>query len=414
MKIKIVKVMQMIALLFSVHLFAAEQTEIKIYPGEGFFEQNFSTFPEMPEWKANWGNQGGLMPPYIRFSGQKEASSDWNTRLVFQNFPQKVSKGILEMNLFATENITVGIKLENSSKESLYSLKGGQSKQIKLSLDSLFNGFPQKISYIDISLKNVPARHYLTFLVGNISLMQESSMGNVTIPVLKEASWQFSETDFKKSFRKTSEDVHVLEYPRNAYSKAEKDSLIWLSETGIFLQESSDWKMEIVKKDSAYLVSNFRDKLYRLGRNLLKDSVIANPKYLWNVGKKVASANDLSLLPIIAADVVYETAECDLLLADSSCGHYSVKQRRFLGAAPVLGIVRGSKVRLVSDPYFWITNSQENEKFLIEVYVAGKNYVLDGASSIEIEFSELGIHEMKIRVHRNSSEVEQKFLVEVQ
>ena len=239
-------------------------------------------------------------------------------------------------------------------------------------------------------------------------------MGNVTIPVLKEASWQFSETDFKKSFRKISEDVHVLEYPRNAYSKAEKDSLIWLSETGIFLQESSDWKMEIVKKDSAYLVSNFRDKLYRLGRNLLKDSVIANPKYLWNVGKKVASANDLSLLPIIAADVVYETAECDLLLADSSCGHYSVKQRRFLGAAPVLGIVRGSKVRLVSDPYFWITNSQENEKFLIEVYVAGKNYVLDGASSIEIEFSELGIHEMKIRVHRNSSEVEQKFLVEVQ
>ena len=32
--------------------------------------------------------------------------------------------------------------------------------------------------------------------------------------------------------------------------------------------------LEIVKKDSAYLVSNFRDKLYRLGRNLLKDSVI--------------------------------------------------------------------------------------------------------------------------------------------
>ena len=135
MKIKIVKVMQMIALLFSVHLFAAEQTEIKIYPGEGFAEQNFSTFPEMPEWKANWGNQGGLMPPYIRFSGQKEASSDWNTRLVFQNFPQKVSKGILEMNLFATENITVGIKLENSSKESLYSLKGGQSKESLICLD---------------------------------------------------------------------------------------------------------------------------------------------------------------------------------------------------------------------------------------------------------------------------------------
>ena len=32
MKIKIVKVMQMIALLFSVHLFATEQTEIKISP----------------------------------------------------------------------------------------------------------------------------------------------------------------------------------------------------------------------------------------------------------------------------------------------------------------------------------------------------------------------------------------------
>jgi hypothetical protein len=41
------------------------------------------TFPESPEWKANWGNFDGMNAPYIRLSGMKNVQGDWKGLLSF-------------------------------------------------------------------------------------------------------------------------------------------------------------------------------------------------------------------------------------------------------------------------------------------------------------------------------------------
>ncbi|MEE1067289.1 MAG: hypothetical protein UH678_02205, partial [Fibrobacteraceae bacterium] len=93
MNFRVIQAIHMIALLFSVNLYATELKEIQLYPGEGILESASSTFPEPPEWKTNWGNKGGLEPPYIRFSGQKNYDSDWNAILKFEKLPLKLDGG---------------------------------------------------------------------------------------------------------------------------------------------------------------------------------------------------------------------------------------------------------------------------------------------------------------------------------
>lgn len=412
MKRKIAWTMQCLALFFSVNIYAKDYQSTVLYPGNGNVLTEFTTFPELPEWRTNWGNQGGLEPPYIRFSGQKDFSSDWETRLEFSNFPEKLSAGILELSVYSDKNSEVEIGIQNSEKKTTHLLQAGISKNIQIPLETFFAKFPVRASYLTLSLKNVPARQYQTFLLGNVRLLQNANSESALVVPYKSNVYLPSNTDFRNSARLSMEDFHHYDYPKNAYSKEEKDSLKLIAESKIFLQEMEYAKIESMSLDSAYSVSNFISKVHRLSRGFLEDSVFANPKTLWNFGKKLAASYDYSVLPIMAADINYQSAECESLANDSTCSKYRVVQRHFLEAAPVLGFVKGSKVQFVSDPYFWIVSSG-TENFVIELIIDGKNYVMEGAKVVEVEFSQLGTHEIKIRTRRGTESTERKYLLEV-
>ena len=53
------------------------------------------TFPEAPEWSANWGEMEALTPPYIRWSGMKDKAGDWTGALSLDKLPATVQGGVL-------------------------------------------------------------------------------------------------------------------------------------------------------------------------------------------------------------------------------------------------------------------------------------------------------------------------------
>ena len=55
------------------------------------------SFPEPPEWKANWGNLDGMIAPYIRLSGIKNVQGDWKGLLSFPSLPLHVDGGVLRL-----------------------------------------------------------------------------------------------------------------------------------------------------------------------------------------------------------------------------------------------------------------------------------------------------------------------------
>ena len=79
MRIRMSRCAALIGAVLSLSSFAQVCNDVSLYKnGEtGKMETAGMTFPEAPEWSANWGvlSQGGmeaLTPPYIRLSGQKE------------------------------------------------------------------------------------------------------------------------------------------------------------------------------------------------------------------------------------------------------------------------------------------------------------------------------------------------------
>lgn len=414
MNFRVIQAIHMIALLFSVNLYATELKEIQLYPGEGILESASFTFPEPPEWKTNWGNKGGLEPPYIRFSGQKNYDSDWNAILKFEKLPLKLDGGFLSFKAFVTEQVELELSLGNSSKKNV-SLPANTAREIKISLEDIFDSFPVEVSSLNLKLKGVPAWHYITLLVGEISIYSKKSENesNLEFPTLESSeTFVLSETDFSKPSRDFMEGSFTLPYSRAGYSIEVRDSLKNISSTGIFLSEMENEKIKEMPKEIS--VSSFMNKAYLFAKNLVRDSVIANPRTLLQNGKLLSASHDYTLLPILAMDVDYDASECEALSADSSCAKYQVVKGHFLGAAPALEFVRGSQIQLVFDPYFWLSNRNGEQSFELEVSVAGKNYSMKGASVVMIEFPQLGKYEMVLRVQRAGIKTEWKYTVEVQ
>ena len=76
------------------------------------------TFPEPPEWMANWGNFGDMVSPYIRLSGVKDVQGDWKGLLSFSSLPLRVDGGVLRLKVRSTQNVKFGVWLKGNASES--------------------------------------------------------------------------------------------------------------------------------------------------------------------------------------------------------------------------------------------------------------------------------------------------------
>ena len=85
-----------IAVFAAVAAYAQVCEEKVLYSGSGTpgqMESASRTFPEPPEWNANWGEMGSMKPPYIRLSGMKNVKSDWTGALSFSALPRNAPWG---------------------------------------------------------------------------------------------------------------------------------------------------------------------------------------------------------------------------------------------------------------------------------------------------------------------------------
>ena len=92
---RITRCAALVGTVLSLSSYAQVCNEVSLYKNGESGKMVQSTFPEAPEWNANWGelSQGGteaLTPPYIRWSGMKDMAGDWTGLLSLSNLPVSV------------------------------------------------------------------------------------------------------------------------------------------------------------------------------------------------------------------------------------------------------------------------------------------------------------------------------------
>ena len=74
---RITRCAALVGTVLSLSSFAQVCNEVSLYKNGEAGKMETSTFPEAPEWSANWGEMEALTPPYIRWSGVKDKAEDW-------------------------------------------------------------------------------------------------------------------------------------------------------------------------------------------------------------------------------------------------------------------------------------------------------------------------------------------------
>jgi len=380
------------------------------------------TFPETPEWKANWGNFEGMEAPYIRLSGIKNVQGDWKGLLSFPSLPLHVDGGVLRLKVRATQNARFGVWLKGASSESrVYytSLTADKTQSLEIPLESLGVSGPMDVANVGVGLFQVPQYQYTTLFIDDIGFscvkdgVESSSSSSVTLEDAVDAPWQyeFSNSDYWSEKR----DVRLLPAPETefsaVYSPQERNLLISTTE-GDFVVSALE-HLKIVNSVGASEMSakksrlTWYDNMYSVVRNRLRENVVANPKQLYFEAEAVAAKSDYTVIPLLVADLDYVYSAC----ADSACGTTRNVNAHLLMAGLPTSFVRGSKVSLVFDPYFVVTKQRTLPS--ISVCVSGTCKSIAPKERLEVEFPSSGLQTIVVKMKSGERNVEQKLFVEV-
>jgi hypothetical protein len=149
------------------------------------------------------------------------------------------------------------------------------------------------------------------------------------------------------------------------------------------------------------------DNLYSVVRNRLRENVVANPKQLYFEAEAVAARSDYTVIPLLVADLDYVYSAC----ADSACVATQNVNAHLLMAGLLNSFVRGSKMSLVLDPYFFVT--QQRELPSVSVCTSGTCKALLLGERLDLEFPSTGIQKIVVKLNNGEQRVEQNLFVEV-
>ena len=149
------------------------------------------------------------------------------------------------------------------------------------------------------------------------------------------------------------------------------------------------------------------DNLYSVVRNRLRENVVANPKQLYFEAEAVAARSDYTVIPLLVADLDYVYSAC----ADSACVATQNVNAHLLMAGLPTSFVRGSKMSLVLDPYFIVT--QQRELPSVTVCTSGTCKALLLGERLDLEFPSTGIQKIVVKLNNGELRVEQNLFVEV-
>lgn len=380
--------------------------------------QTGMTFPEMPEWKTNWGYLDGMEPPYIRLSGMKSLQGDWKGLLSFPALPLRVDDGALRLKVRATQNVSFGVWLANSSgtsKTYYVDLGANETQSLEIPLSSFGVSSGMDVANIGIGLFHVPQYQYTTLFIDDVgfSCVAVASSSSGTVVPGDEGLLEYGFSDVESwSERREARFLPSQEASYTAaYSEQERNSFLSKTDADFVVSELEHLKIANVVGAADLTAKKSRmawyDNLYSIVRNRLRENVVANPKQLYFEAEAIAAASDYTVLPLLVADLDYAYNAC----ADSSCNSTQIVNSHLLTAGLPTSFVRSSKVSLVLDPYFIVTKQRTLPS--ISVCVSGTCKSISSKERVELEFPSMGLQKIVVRMSSGGRNVEQNLFVEV-
>lgn len=395
--------------------------ETVLYDGSGAngrMEETGRTFPEAPEWNANWGNLDNMNPPYIRLSGQKGAKADWTGNLVFDKLPLRLNGGSLKITARATQNVKFGIWLTGNSGSgnvAFYNLQANSTKAIEVPVASLLGTGDVTASKVGIGLFGVPAYQYTTLFIDNVKFTcaagnAGSGSGATSADTDGENTpYYFRDVVPNSPAREFSGDP--LAAPAGAYTAGERSALRQKTQSLFVLGEQEHRQIVRFQESKALTAKQSRDGWYNsmflVERNRLKDSVIASPKNLFLEAGEIAAASGNRSIPLLVADLDYAIK----YFTDSTLVNYRLQDYHLLLAGLPVTEVRTSKVKIAYDPFFAATT--RNTLPSVEICAAGKCNAVQPGSETEIEFATAGLQEITVKMRSGNLNVNQTLKLEV-
>lgn len=405
------------SLLLSSTAFAGTCKSLVLYENgnsAGRMEQSTRSFPEAPEWSANWGDFEGIKSPYIRLSGMRNYRSDWTGSLVFDVLPATVQGGSLKMKVRSTQAANFGVWLSGAGgngKISFHTLAAGKAQSLEISVTDLLGSGNVEVDKVGIGLFGVPANQYTTLFVDDIELTCVQEGGAVAAAGGSAAPYVFMDINPASPVREgLFEDVY--ERPvKSRYSAPEKQSLKGRTQARFVVPEESHLKILGFKNaDSLSTQKSWRgwyNSLFLVEKGRLEEGYIPNSKRIFEEAETVAAATDYSTLPVLFADVNYGIAYC----GDSACAGQEIEDYRLTLVGLPTPYVQGSKIRLVYDPYFTVAPGGKLPR--LEFCTAGKCLELNPKSEGILEFDSAGIQKILVQIHLENQTLKQNLFVEV-
>ncbi len=413
--------------LFALNGFAAECKDVVLYSNgndKGQMIESGMTFPELPEWKANWGNQDGMNAPYIRLSGMKNLQDDWKGLLSFQSLPLHVDGGVLRLKVHATQNTRFGVWLVNSSGVSdvhYVGLTANRTQSLEIPLANLGVTGAVDVMNVGIGLFHVPQYQYTTLFIDDVgfSCVKNNAVASSSSAVSSSSvhanddylEYEFSNVESWSEKR----DARFLPSAESnftaAYSAQKRDSLLSKTNVNFVVSELEHLKIVNTVRANDMLPAKSRmswyDNLYSVVRNRLRENVVANPKQLYFEAEAIAAASDYTVIPLLVADLDYAYDAC----ADSLCSSMQIVNAHLLAAGLPTSFVRGSKVSFVLDPYFVVTKQRSLPS--ISICTSGKCSSLPMKGRLDLEFPSSGKQKVVVKMKNGGRTVEQNLFVEV-
>lgn len=382
--------------------------------GNGFMEEATRTFPEAPEWKANWGNFPNMEPPYIRLSGQKNVKGDWTGALVF---PQEAPAqgGTVHLDVRASQNVRFGLWLDSGlggGKRFVRELKANETASLDIPVNEIVPDRAFSLKKLWIGLLGVPAYQYTTLFVDNVSVQCPAGTGTFTSSLdAGGAPYVFLGGDASLPQRQSLWKGKNLPEASSRYTAAERAALQEKARHPFVLgDQEHDRILRFLQSDSLTPEQSregWYNIMYLVNRNRIKDNAVANPKQLYHDAGSIAAMHDMRAFPLLVANVDYHYAVC----TDSLCKATGLEDYHLLAAGIPVHYVKGSRIRIAYDPFFVVTDKKGLPE--IDVCLAGKCRRIEPNADAEIEFPSAGIQKMAVKLHYGATTVQQTLSLEV-
>lgn len=390
----------------------------------GQMDVSSRTFPEPPEWLTNWGEMGSMKPPYIRLSGMKNVRGDWIGALALHALPADVQGGFLRLKVRATQRVRLGVWLSGTKGVGnvvFNDVPANETRELKVAVEKVLGSGMHRVEKVWIGLFGVPAYQYTTLFVDDVVL---------TCSVKQSAPTEHADGGSGMGVAAGSPSGYVAtntvaQSPARAplclSSTAAPSSAAYSDEARRRLADSTTEKFAVSFKEHRQIRESLAQdecspkecrrlwyrNMFFVDRNRLRDSVIANPKGIFDEAVALAAANNYSFMPLLVADVAYAFSECQ----DSLCSASRFTKARLLQAGLPSSFVRGSKLTLVYDPYFAVTQNKTLPQ--IDVCVSDKCSRLPVGGKTALEFESAGVQKIVVKLTSGGETQRQNLYVEV-